>query len=330
MKQACSLESMVDAVLSEMKRRGNAKNTIERHERAYSQFYEYALTQGENSYSKVLARSFLEEKEKLSAYRGPRFMEQYRIALNKLDDIAKGQDIRLRHLENGYHLKSSCFDWVIPFFEERLKRRLKNTYDVRTRLRILSLFLSFIETQNAKKLEDISINHIAAAFEASTDQNHFRSTIREFLSFAAENGWMPTNLSCFVPKIRRHRGVPTVYSTDDIETCLASIDRTTQSGKRTYAVLLICARLGLRNTDACELKFSDIDWVKKTISIVQMKTGIPLVLPLLPEIEDAINRYIAARPQSDLSFIFLRHKAPYYPLRNSTLDYELQKLLSGI
>ena len=30
MKQACSLESMVDAVLSEMKRRGNAKNTIER------------------------------------------------------------------------------------------------------------------------------------------------------------------------------------------------------------------------------------------------------------------------------------------------------------
>ena len=46
MKQACSLESMVDAVLSEMKRRGNAKNTIERHERAYSQFYEYALTQG--------------------------------------------------------------------------------------------------------------------------------------------------------------------------------------------------------------------------------------------------------------------------------------------
>lgn len=318
MKQACSLESMVDAVLSEMKRRGNAKNTIERHERAYSQFYEYALTQGENSYSKVLARSFLEEKEKLSAYRGPRFMEQYRIALNKLDDIAKGQDIRLRHLENGYHLKSSCFDWVIPFFEERLKRRLKNTYDVRTRLRILSLFLSFVETQNAKKLEDISINHIAAAFEASTDQNHFRSTIREFLSFAAENGWMPTNLSCFVPKIRRHRGVPTVYSTDDIETCLASIDRTTQSGKRTYAVLLICARLGLRNTDACELKFSDIDWVKKTISIVQMKTGIPLVLPLLPEIEDAINRYIAARPQSDLSFIFLRHKAPYYLFNESS------------
>ena len=39
------------------------KNTIERHERAYSQFYEYALTQGETAIQKVLARSFLEEKE---------------------------------------------------------------------------------------------------------------------------------------------------------------------------------------------------------------------------------------------------------------------------
>ena len=327
MKQACSLESMVDAVLSEMKRRGNAKNTIKRHQRAYSQFCEYALTQGESCYSESLVRSFLEENEKLSACRGPRFMEQYRIALNKLDDVSKGHDIRLRHLENGYHLKSSCFNWVIPFFEDRLKQRLKSDSDIRTRLRILSLFLSFIETQNAKKLEDISINHIAAAFEASTDQNHFHSTIREFLCFAAEMGWMPTNLSCFVPKVRRHRVVPTVYSTDDIETCLASIDRTTQSGKRTYAVLLICARLGLRNTDACELKFSNIDWVRKTISIVQMKTGIPLILPLLPDIEDAVSQYIAVRPQSDLPFIFLRHKAPYYPLRNSTLDYELRKLL---
>lgn len=64
MKQACSLESMVDAVLSEMKRRGNAKNTIERHERAYSQFYEYALTQGENSYYKSSGEIFFRGKGK--------------------------------------------------------------------------------------------------------------------------------------------------------------------------------------------------------------------------------------------------------------------------
>lgn len=118
-------------------------------------------------------------------------MEQYRIALNKLDDIAKGQDIRLRHLENGYHLKSSCFDWVIPFFEERLKRRLKNTYDVRTRLRILSLFLSFIETQNAKKLEDISINHIAAALKRPQTRTTFAVQSASSLALLRKMGGCP-------------------------------------------------------------------------------------------------------------------------------------------
>lgn len=327
MEQDRLLELLVDDVLTEMQHRGNAENTIKRHKRAYSQFCEYALRQNEIHYSEALAKSFLEEKKNFSIGRGPRFMEQYRIALNKLADVAQGQDIRLRHLENGYHLESSCFDWTIPLFEDRLRKRLKNVYDVRARLRVLSIFLSFVETQHVSKLEDISIDHIAAAFEASTNRPHFHSAVCEFLCFAAEMGWTPTNLSYFVPKVRYHKTVPTVYSTDDIEKCLSSIDRTTQSGKRVYAVLLICARLGLRNTDACELKFSNIDWGKKTISIVQMKTGVPLILPLLPEIEEAIIQYVAVRPSSDLPHIFLRHKAPYRPLCNTTLDYELRRIL---
>lgn len=327
MEQSRSLELLVDDVLDEMRNRGNAENTIQRHKRAYSQFCEYARTQGEPYFSQSLAKSFLEEKEKLLSNRGPRFMEQYRIAVNKLSDVAQGQDIRLRHLYNGYRLETSCFDWVLPVFEDRLEERLKSTDDVRTRLRILSTFLSFIEARGVTQLKNIGIDHIAAAFEASTDRPHFHSSICEFLSLASEMEWMPTDLSYFVPKVRRHKIVPTVYSTDDIERCLSSINRDTQSGKRTYAVLLICSRLGLRNTDACELKFSNIDWSKKTISIVQMKTGRLLVLPLLPEIEEAITQYIYVRPSSNLPHIFLRHRAPYYPLRNTTLDYELRRLL---
>lgn len=327
MEQKRLLESLVDDVLTEMQHRGNAENTIKRHKRAYSQFCEYALKQNETYYSESLAKSFLEEKENLSIGRGPRFIEQYKIAMNKLADVAQGQDIRLRHLQNGYHLAQSCFDWTISLFEGRLREKLKNIYDIRTRLRLLSLFFSFIESQGVTELADININHIAAAFGESKDQAHFHCAICEFLTFAAEMGWVSHNLSCFVPKVRRHKIVPSVYSTDDIEKCLSSIDRTTRSGKRVYAVLLICARLGLRNTDACELKFSSIHWGKKKIFIVQMKTGVPLVLPLLPEIEEALVQYISVRPPSDLPYIFLRHKAPHLPLCNTTLDYELRKIL---
>lgn len=327
MEQVRSLESLVNDVVAEMKRRGNADNTIVRHKRAYSQFCEYAQSKGQKYYSSDLAKSFLAEKEKLLPCRGPRFMEQYRIALNKLSDVVHGQEISLRHLQNGYHLESSRFDWTIPLFADKLNRRLKNADDVKMRLRILSIFLSFIEEQDVDELEAISINHIAAAFEASTDKGHFCCVIREFLRFAADMEWMPTNLSYFVPKVRRHKIVPTVYSVADIEKCLSSIDRTTRSGRRTYAVLLICARLGLRNADVCELKFNNVDQSKKVISIIQKKTGVPLTLPLLPEVEDALNQYICVRPASSLPYIFLRHKAPHNPLRTTTVDYEFRRLL---
>ena len=239
MEQVRSLESLVNDVIAEMERRGNADNTIVRHKRAYSQFCEYAQSKGQEYYSSDLTKAFLAEKEKLLPCRGPRFMEQYHIALNKLSDAAQGQELSLRHLQNGYHLELSRFDWVIPPFADRLNGRLKNANDVKVRLRILSMFLSFVEGQGVNELKAISINHIAAAFEAATDKAHFCCVIREFLHFAADMEWMPTDLSYFVPKARRHKTVPTVYSTADIETCLSSIDRTTRSGRRTYAVLLM-------------------------------------------------------------------------------------------
>lgn len=327
MEQVRSLESLVNDVITEMERRGNADNTIVRHKRAYSQFCEYAQSKGQEYYSSDLTKAFLAEKEKLLPCRGPRFMEQYHIALNKLSDAAQGQELSLRHLQNGYHLELSRFDWVIPPFADRLNGRLKNANDVKVRLRILSMFLSFVEGQGVNELKAIRINHIAAAFEAATDKAHFCCVIREFLHFAADMEWMPTDLSYFVPKARRHKTVPTVYSTADIETCLSSIDRTTRSGRRTYAVLLICARLGLRNADVCELKFDNVDHSKKVISIIQKKTGVPLTLPLLPEVEDALNQYICVRPASSLPYIFLRHKAPHNPLCTTTVDYEFRKLL---
>lgn len=136
------------------------------------------------------------------------------------------------------------------------------------------------------------------------------------------------DLSCFVPQVRTHKPVPVVYSTEEVEQVLGCIDDSTVSGKRKRAVFLIVARLGLRNSDVCELQFSSIDWGKKIISLVQKKTGIPIVLPLLPEIEEAIREYIAVRPESDLPYIFLRNRAPFLPLRNTTVVYELRNLFA--
>jgi integrase len=69
---------------------------------------------------------------------------------------------------------------------------------------------------------------------------------------------------------------------------------------------------GLRGEDIFGLRLADIDWRKYEISVVQSKTGTHIVLPLLPDVGNAVADYILnARPKADSSYVFLRHRKPH-------------------
>jgi len=87
-------------------------------------------------------------------------------------------------------------------------------------------------------------------------------------------------------------------------------------------MLLLALRTGLRSIDIVNLKLSDIHWKNNTIEIVQEKTGIPLILPLLAEVGNAIADYILyGRPPSELPYIFLRSLAPHRKLAGRASCY---------
>ncbi len=93
---------------------------------------------------------------------------------------------------------------------------------------------------------------------------------------------------------------------------IGSVDRSSASGKRNYAIILIAARLGLRASDISRLKFDNLIWSSSTIEITQVKTGKELVLPLLPDVGNAIIDYLKyARPESDEPYVFLTERPPY-------------------
>ena len=83
-----------------------------------------------------------------------------------------------------------------------------------------------------------------------------------------------------------------VYSADEINTILESIDRTTNTGKRNYCIVLIAARLGLRSCEIAGLTFSNINYSSDVIQLIQKKTGEPIEFPLLPEIKESLQDYI--------------------------------------
>lgn len=101
---------------------------------------------------------------------------------------------------------------------------------------------------------------------------------------------------------------------------LKAVDRSNPKGKRDVVMILLAARLGLRASDICGLKFENIHWETNTIHLTQRKTKEKIELPLLVEIGNAIVDYLKfGRPISDLPYLFLRVGQPYDKLAEPTL-----------
>lgn len=96
---------------------------------------------------------------------------------------------------------------------------------------------------------------------------------------------------------------------------------------RTRAIGMLLFFTGMRSSDIAGLTFSDIDWEKEEIRIVQTKTGNELMLPLTARIGNAIYDYITMeRPQSDSPRIFLCESTPCRPVSAGTVGNAAGKL----
>lgn len=124
-----------------------------------------------------------------------------------------------------------------------------------------------------------------------------------------------------------------IWTNDNVEKLLASIDLASPVGRRNYAIFLLIAELGIRACDINALKGSDIDWDKKTIHFDQEKTGDLNVLPLSDRAGWAIIDYVRyARPKVDSPYVFLTCNAPYTQLGKTTAVNALkqQMQIAGI
>ena len=156
------------------------------------------------------------------------------------------------------------------------------------------------------------------------------SILRRYYSSLYLNRHIQVHLAEKLPHacINGRMKIPTFWTHEEIGKIKSSAERVSPSGKRAYAMITLASELGLRIGDIRNLKLSDIDWEQKKISIVQHKTGKPLVLPLTEEAGWALIDYIkGGRPITGSPNVFVRHRQPYdaFPV-NSTMNH----ILSGV
>lgn len=203
--------------------------------------------------------------------------------------------------------EDSCFNDIRDRYKIYLEETGKMPKDVRSRMLCVSRFLKFAESQGIKTLSELTAADIHTAFKEATDRSRFRRLVGHFLTYVHKYGLTEQNLYLFIPYPKRHKAISSVFSSDEVERIIASIDRATKTGKRNYAIVLIAARLGLRASDIAGLTFDSVLAQEQKLKIEhQQKTRLPLTLPLLDEVRDAIDDYVRyARQPSEDKHVFL-------------------------
>lgn len=306
------LECLWEKLLGQYKERSYEESTIKLHEQLVGMLQKRIRQSGNSGYNPSFGSEYLEaQKARVSSGEISQLTYSlYRTLIRRLDDCYydRGFTIRMsaepKALPDGY---GRCLKGFLDHCAGNGNRQgtLRNKRDCCHRFLTNLIELGCIDIQH------MDGNVVCRAVLMEKNKN-FWTVISQFLRYISNSGIVEKDYSPLVPRYRAGNKLPSVYSREDIASVESSIDRSTLQGKRDYAMVLLATRLGMRRSDIARLAMDDIDYEKKQIGFTQLKTGVPIVLPLLPEIEDALRDYTGAlRRQPGDAPVFMRTKAPY-------------------
>ncbi len=198
-------------------------------------------------------------------------------------------------------------------------------------------FLTFLNSKNITEITDINQLHFLYYLKSinprySSLAHMAIRILRNFFKHLYNQHVLDIDLSGFIPKdnYKKQAKLPSTYKKKEVEILINSVDRSSHTGKRNYAIILLAARLGLRASDIVNLKFSDLHWRKNFIRIKQYKTYNELELPLLSEVGNAIIDYLKyGRPVSDDPHVFLVARSPFNPMCGSGVGADVQNAFAS-
>lgn len=143
----------------------------------------------------------------------------------------------------------------------------------------------------------------------------FVRALRMFMRFLVATGRCRSHLDRSVPTMPHWRlaTLPRYLDEDVIERLISSRSKTTLTGVRDRAVLLLLARLALRAGDVRGLRLSDIDWARGQFRVAG-KLRRSTWMPMPQDVGDAILAYLRVRQKCQHEQVFLCIRPPHRPL----------------
>ena len=311
------------SVKGKLRERGYGSNTICRYECCWNRLISYMHEQKIESYSPEVGLDFLEEVYGVTPMEELTKQQRFRTrSVKLLNDFIETGSIYPTAPKISTAKSLKMFGKLLSDFKRHQTERFEiskttiNNYD-----KYVGRFLLYLEAH----ISDIScltpvliLDYCKSLVEYTEGMAHNAScSLRVFLRYINATGYIDYDFSHKVPSFAysRKSKLPSVFTQNEAEKILGSINRSSAVGKRDYAIILVAWRLGLRSSDIRMLEFKNIHWENNTIELVMQKTGKVLILPLLEDVGMAIIDYIKyARPATASPVVFQTCNAPIQPI----------------
>lgn len=329
MKANVLLEDLIRELLQEIGKFGLCTAGYLQYKCAYDRLREFAHERGITTFCDELFMSYEQSLE--NRYMGgaigrsrQRFLKR---SLLLLRDYAVNGEVEWKmYVSNRqpYPVSPDLLFQHSRFIDHlRFLGRSKNTLESVNNL--VRQFLLYFEDSGFRTLDTASVDLVPLFFQhllatySPTSLRTVASHIRSFLRFTDNE-----RLLRAVPlRYTRRKSIIPILSEKEV-IALKDVLQSRKISLRDKAIILLAWHTGLRACDIVKIRLEDIDWINDTISIVQSKTGTPLILPLFADVGNALSAYILnERVKTDDSSVFLRTHAPYTGLSGHSVCYAI-------
>jgi len=180
----------------------------------------------------------------------------------------------------------------------------------------------FMRDHNVTSLADLTARDVRAFIDAQPagwapcTLDHVLWSLRSFLKFLFLDGDTTTALADGVPFMRTYAaaGLPEPLTLEASRALVNSCDRSTPTGLRDRAMLMLMCRLGMRAGEVVRLRLDDLLWRSGEI-VIAGKGGRVDRLPLPVDVGQAVVDYLHdGRPATSSRVVFIRVNAPHVGL----------------
>lgn len=339
MEQSQTISQIAECVISEMERMQYSPATISTFRVKAKQLSRYVQEKtGTDYFTEELGRRYLADtigfpfaenrwltSPEASHIRCVRRVGEYQLYGAVLRNHAKSAKIL-----DGWELGD---EKIIAAYVESVQTADNSDATKKLRIHHIRQFYEFLASRKVSGIHDISaqiVSDYAASLQGESPvyTKHRLATLRFYFRFLKQKSILECDWSFAVPKViaPKNLNVPALWSREELERLLKSIDRGSPAGKRDYAIILLVVQLGLRIADVSALRLDSLKWERNELEFIQHKTGNRVTQPLLEDVGWAIIDYIKyGRPKVESPFVFLTANAPYTPMKSGSIGCILDR-----